>query len=294
MNATGKMRWCDDGGCGLCTGTVLVDRDPDTRVPWFITARHCLSTQAEVDILEVFWHYETDYCETDGGTAPPFPGTLESSVGGTLFNTYSENDMTFIRLHDVPPLVGFAGWTTETSVGEFGIHHPKGSYKRLVMLEDVGLCGAGCWCEDATDFDYYDRTTGLTQKGSSGSGAFNWDGQFCGQLKGTCSAYHDGGEKDLTCSNIADFYNMYGEFETSYDRIGRYLNIGGTMHVNWEANAMIQIGTVDFPYETVAQAHDAAWDDLRIKIRAGEYPENITLDKHVTLVGDGGIVTIGQ
>jgi len=292
-SATGKMVFlCDGtGACSICTGTVINDNDDDTRVPYFLTARHCLSTQAEVDTMEVYWEYETDICDEDGGTAPPFPGTLQKSVGGTRVTSYDENDMTFIRLHSVPPGTMYAGWTTATSVGTYGIHHPKGSYKRIVFLDDVGACGAGCWCEDSTDFDYYDRIDGLTQPGSSGSGVFNSSGQLAGQLKGVCSAYHEA--DDMTCDNLRDFYNLYGEFETTYGRIARYLHIGGTMHVDWDPNPFIQDGTPAFPYATVGQAHAAAWEGLRIKIRSGAYEENITLDKEVTLVSDGGVVTIG-
>ena len=292
-NATGRMSWCDStGSCGACTGTILNDKDDETRVPYFITARHCLSTQAEVDTLEVYWQYETDFCELDGGTPPAYPGTLPKAVGGKLLNTYGENDMTFIRLNDSWGF-SFAGWTTDTSSGAYGVHHPKGSYKRAVFLSDVGVCVDNCWCEDATDFDYYEMTDGLTQPGSSGSGAFNWNGQLAGQLKGKCTAYHDSG-KELTCGNLDDWTNMYGEFETSYDRISRYLYVGGTMYVDWEAQGIIQNGTKPYPYATVAQAHDGAWDTLQIRIKAGDYPENITMDKALTLVADGGVVTIGE
>ncbi len=292
-NATGRMAWCDEtGACGSCTGTILNDKDDETRVPYFITARHCLSTQAEVDTLEVYWQYETDFCDLDGGTPPVYPGTLPKSVGGKLLNTYGENDMTFIRLNDSWGYT-FAGWTTDTSVGAYGIHHPKGSHKRIVFVSDVGVCVDNCWCHDATDYDYYDMIDGLTQPGSSGSGVFNWNGQLAGQLRGKCTAYHDSG-KDLTCSNLDDWALVYGEFESSYDRISRYLNIGGTMYVDWETQSLIQNGTAAFPYATVGQAHNGAWDTLQIRIKPGDYPENITVDKAVTLMADGGVVTIGQ
>ena len=62
-NATGLMSF--NGGYS-CTGTLLTDNDGETWMPYFITARHCLSTQAEVDTLEVTWGYETDFCEDDG------------------------------------------------------------------------------------------------------------------------------------------------------------------------------------------------------------------------------------
>src|SRR5262249_40919042 len=37
-----------------------------------------------------------------------------------------------------------------------------------------------------------------------------------------------------------------------------------------------------------------AWDGARIKIRAGSYPETLTLSRPTTLIASGGAVTIGQ
>jgi|GEM_PF-2216189 len=289
-NATGLMSFNDGYSC---TGTLLTDLDGETAVPYFITARHCLSTQAEVDTLEVTWGYETDFCEDDGGMVPN-PGTLPTSVGGTLVRTDAENDMTFIRLHSVPAGVTFAGWTTATGAGQYGVHHPKGSWKRVVFLEDVGVCPLSCWCRDATDYDYYDRVDGLTQKGSSGSGVFTSEGKLAGQLYGVCSAYHTDG-KPLTCSNINDWTNMYGEFETSWSTIGWYLQIGGTVHVDpARANPLFLVGTYALPYATIEQAINIGWPELRVKIQAGNYASPLTFDKPMKFLAMGGTVTIGR
>ena len=77
--------------------------------------------------------------------------------------------------------LGLVGWTESTSSAQYGVHHPKGSWKRVVFLEDVVI---GCGTKDPTDFDSYDQIDGLTQKGSSGSGALtvpaNWPAN-CGE-----------------------------------------------------------------------------------------------------------------
>jgi len=286
-NATGLMLF----GGGSCTGTLLTDLDGETWVPYFITARHCLSTQAEVDTLTVIWGYETDYCIDDGGTVPD-QWSLPSSVGGTLLKTDAENDMTFIRLNSVPEGVTYAGFTTATSAGEYGVHHPKGSWKRVVFLEDVGACPLSCWCFDATDFDYYDRIDGLTQKGSSGSGVFTSDGKFAGQLQGVCSGYHTDG-KPLTCSNIADWTNVYGEFETSWSTIGWWLIIGGTIYVDSAGTCPVPAGYSTCPYLTIEDAIEVGWPEARVKIQAGSYASPLTFDKPMTFLAMNGVVTIG-
>ncbi len=286
--ATGQMNYVSDGRGYVCTGTLLSDSDSETRAPYFLTAAHCLSTQAEVNTLMVTWFWQKNSC--DGSL--PDASTLPTNVGGTLLETYDENDMTFIHLAgDLPPGTSLAGWTTETSLDEaVGIHHPGGSWKRATFMSAVGAC-PGCVCVDGTDFDYYDMDDGLVEGGSSGSGIFNYSGQLAGQLKGRCSDFSD--PDDMNCSNIDSYWAVYGEFEETYPRIRYYLEVGGTMHVNHNSTTFPWDGTPAHPYPTVSQANNAAWNGLRIKIRAGPYPETLTLSKQLTLIASGGTVTIG-
>lgn len=51
-------------------------------------------------------------------------------------------------------------------------------------------------------------------------------------------------------------------------------------------------GTRRTPFDTVAAAHAAAWDGAVLAIRPGIYRESLRLDKPVTLLPMGGIVTI--
>ncbi len=287
--ATGKMNFASGGESYVCTGTLLSDHDSETRVPHFLTAAHCVSTQAEVDTLMVTWLWQKDSCN---GTLPD-PATLPTNVGGTLLTTTDENDMTFIRLAgDLPPGTGLAGWTTETGLDEaVGIHHPGGSWKRVVFLSGVGAC-PGCLCKDPTDFDYYDMDDGLVEGGASGSGVFNYSGQLAGQLYGRCSDTSD--PDDMTCSNIDSYWAVYGEFEETHPLISYWLNIGGTMHVDRNNTTPPWIGSPAHPFFTVSQANNAAWDSLRIKIHAGDYPETLRIDKNLTLIASGGTVRIGQ
>lgn len=283
--ATGKMNFSDSEGSYGCTGTLLTDLDDETLQPYFLTAKHCLDTQAMVDTLEVTWFYETDTCD---GTVPD-PLTLPRNVGGTLMATYGENDMTFILLNgDLPEGIGMAGWTSSTSSASYGVHHPKGSWKRVVFLEEPFV---GCGTKDPTDYDSYDQTNGLTQSGSSGSGAFNNSGQLAGQLWGICSATTD--PDDLSCSNIDNFWAVYGEFEETWSEIGWYLIIGGTLHVDPAGDCLVPYGTVSCPLLSIQDAIDAAWPGVRVKIQAGSYTGPTLFDKPVTLMAMNGDVTIG-
>jgi len=53
-------------------------------------------------------------------------------------------------------------------------------------------------------------------------------------------------------------------------------------------------GTDTSPYRTVAKALEQAVAGDKIVILAGNYPENITLSKQVTVEAQGGLVRIGQ
>ncbi|MCA9243090.1 MAG: trypsin-like peptidase domain-containing protein [Phycisphaerales bacterium] len=287
--ATGQMNFVSGGSGAVCTGTMLNDQDPDTLVPYFLTANHCVNTQSEINSLEVVWLWQRNGC---GGALPDY-STLPRSNGGTLVSQQSSNDMTFIRLAGgVPGGVALAGWTTATSLDNaWGAHHPSGSWKRATLLDSVGVC-PGCLCRDGTDFDYYNMIDGLVEGGSSGSGVFNSSGQIAGQLLGRCSDFSDPG--DMNCSNIDDYWAMYGEFEETYPVIRIWLQRGGTVHVNKANTTPPWEGTPADPYPTVALGHAAAWSGARIKITAGNYPETLTLNKRVTLVSSGGVVRIGQ
>lgn len=291
--ATGQMNFVSGGSNYICTGTLLNDLDGETYVPYFLTAYHCLSTQAEVSSLEVVWFWQSDYC---GGPQPTY-AELERTTGGTLLETDDTDDgcdMTFIRLtDDLPGGIAFAGWTTARPASGIGIHHPNGDYKRVTFLSDVGDCGGCTFCGDPFDYDYYDMDNGITEGGSSGSGVFNSSGQLAGQLRGHCCIYASCAGEDLDCGNVDEHVATYGEFETTYPIIQHWLELGGTVHVQAGAQPPGD-GTPSSPFPTVAMGYNVAWDGARIKIQAAIYPENLTLSKRVTLVASGGTVTIGN
>ncbi|MFQ5813765.1 MAG: hypothetical protein ACE5I2_11360 [Anaerolineae bacterium] len=52
-------------------------------------------------------------------------------------------------------------------------------------------------------------------------------------------------------------------------------------------------GTPSYPFRTVTDAYNLAWDRAQIKITAGTYPESLTLSKRIRLFAEGGTATIG-
>ena len=287
-DAVGQMNFVDGGSVFACTGTLLNDLDEDTQVPYFLTAYHCLSTQAVVNTLEVVYLWQRDSCD---GPLPDYD-QLPRSMGGMLLATNvtnSGNDMTFIRLAGiVPGGVSLAGWTTTPLPSNVtGIHHPNGGWKRVTFLHNEKNV-RDCRSTPTSQYYYLEADAGVVEGGASGSGIFDDQGQLRGQLLGVCP-----GNVEDECGNRERYNYLYGKFSVTYPRIRQWLEIGGTIHVDRNYTGT-ELGTPSRPFRTVAAAYNFAWNGARIKIKAGLYPETLTLSKQVTLLADGGAIILGQ
>ena len=180
-NAVGRILF-NDNGLYVCTGTLLNNVAQD-RTPYFLTANHCVNTQAVAQTVEVYWFYQTTSCNS---------GVLRSWVhsppGANLLATQSANDFSLLRLHNnAPGGALFAGWTTapqspNTSV--FGLLHPDGyvppqltSYLRratgTITTTDLNCQSTGLVSGYGTDW-----FSGATEPGASGSGLFTTTGHY--------------------------------------------------------------------------------------------------------------------
>ena len=288
-DATVQLSFMSGGLAFVCSGTLLDDLDAATFVPYLLTAYHCISTQAEVDTLQVTFFWQRSACN---GTLPDFP--LPTMSGGTLLAlnpTNEGNDMSFIRLKGlIPPGAVAAGWSLADglTLPSYGIHHPAGSYKRVTFYEpsDYLLC--------SQDDDYFlgNPLNESNEGGSSGSGLFDFNGRLLGQLYGRCGPGTDEGGN---CADEDGWRALYGKFWVSYGigGVGRWLEIGGTINVDRAYNGT-ELGTPTQPFNTVIEGYNLAWDGTRIKIRSGNYSEVLTLSKQLTILAEGGPVTIGR
>lgn len=55
-----------------------------------------------------------------------------------------------------------------------------------------------------------------------------------------------------------------------------------------------ELGSSNRPFNRVNEANNVAWNRAWIRVRAGSYSENITFSKQLTVIAEGGTVTIGQ
>ncbi len=192
----------------FCTGCLIADGDPGTKVPYFMTANHCVSGPAEADTIETYWLFRTETCN---GSAPAVASVPRVSGGADFLagaNRFSGTDFALLRLRGNPPAgTVFSGWSSAAlAAGNpiTGIHHPDGSYQRI-SFGNVVRPGSRFW-----SVRWY---SGVTEPGSSGSPLFNGSMEFIGQLYGgVSSCFFQRG------------IDEYGRFDITYPSVQQYLD----------------------------------------------------------------------
>ncbi|MGD2110338.1 MAG: hypothetical protein PVI86_13235 [Phycisphaerae bacterium] len=283
--------------CHRCTGALL-NRNPDDLSPLFMTANHCISSAGEADSVEVYWFYETPSCN---GTPPTTPATQPRNLGSLRLKRYSAADWTLLGLYE-PPVSGvyYLGWdANDWEYGETatGVHHPRGTFKRISFGESRGssertFCdSSGTVCHDA-EVRRVRYTNGTTEPGSSGSPIFDGSRRVRGTLTG--------GDND--CPNVSKYY---GRFYLAWDHLRYYMgeaDIASPVYVNSAVagdpgnNGNSERGTAAQPFNTVHEASYAVRSNDELLIEPGNYDERFTIWRPMTLnrSGSSGAVEIGQ
>ena len=226
-DATARILFADAGSSYLCTGTLLVDLDSTTSVPYFLTANHCINNQPAASSIQSFWFYRASACNSGVKGA-----SVTLNGGATLLYNSATTDTSLVRLAGTPPGGAmYAGWSVGSAAGlgagVTGIHHPRGDLQKISFGSVVGYttCQAAgsdqftCSGANSSTGTFMDVqwSSGMTEAGSSGSGLFLNNGHYLvGQLYGG-----DG----TGCTNTGT--DSYGRFDVAY-RAGLYKYLGGT------------------------------------------------------------------
>ena len=212
--ATAYIEWIQGPWVYSCSGGLLADSDLQSQIPYFLTAHHCLKSDATAKNLELFWNYTT----SNGGCAGPI-GPMTS--GATVKATGVKGDFTLLELNQPPPAPSiFMGWNSAdiaTMSGEdlHRVHHPSGapqSYTTHVINPDFVACGG----LPIGQFIYSVDTLGSTEGGSSGSLVTNDAGEVVGQLYGGCGTNFDECLTD-------DWRTVDGAFSFYFDKVSGFL-----------------------------------------------------------------------
>lgn len=104
-----------DGGSNACTGTLLADdADPETRIPYLVTAHHCIPDQARASSIETYWSHRAEACG-----AVPVRAPERVTGGADLLSAQESIDTVLLRLCGEPPRsAGFVDWSA--SLPEIG------------------------------------------------------------------------------------------------------------------------------------------------------------------------------
>ncbi len=197
-------------GSFTCTGTLLNDLDDDDQRLYYLTANHCINSQAVADTVTTYWYQESAVC--DGAQRSPFYTVV--SGGAELLGTDDATDTTLLLLRrDINAGVNFAGWSTTFTPGDVvGIHHPRGDEKKISFGTVQGYSPKNSNVDlPSTDPDAnYLRTIwneGTTEPGSSGSALLNENNQVVGTLWAGSAA-----------CDVPLGLDRYGRFDRGYQR----------------------------------------------------------------------------
>ena len=210
-------------GDSFCTGTMINNALRDGR-QLFLTADHCLSSDAKVSNFIAGFGYQMRYCKS----SLEFMPNTKTVHGMKLLGRAKETDYALLEVvESIPDAwdVYLAGWDAAAANsrvgGFFGLHHPNGDVKKvslysgtldLVRLTEIGA-GVNFWRVSKW-------ASGVTEPGSSGSALFDSQGYVIGHLYGgdsSCSRpdgpdYYGSLAKDwsLTRNPIKSFLDPKG------------------------------------------------------------------------------------
>ncbi|HEX6161149.1 MAG TPA: trypsin-like peptidase domain-containing protein, partial [Thermoanaerobaculia bacterium] len=165
---------------GACSGGLIIDA-AETFQPYFLTARHCVSTATEAATVEAVWDYRAASCNA----LPPSRASRPKTVGATLLATSAMSDVTLLKLSSVPGTRYWLGWSADVLPAGTPVHrvsHPQAGPQKFTR-GTVDTSFVGCSSSPRPGYVYQSLTTGGTTGGSSGAPLLWDEGFIVGQLR---------------------------------------------------------------------------------------------------------------
>lgn len=210
--AIAMIRFVRGGESYVCSGALLDDA-AHSGSPWFLTARHCISTAEEAASIEAVWDHRSPACGTDPARAST------RTYGAELVASSASTDVALLRLRKIPPNRTFlrverapvaAGTRT------WHLSHADGgplSYAEGTVQE----AQTGCPSAPQGEFLYTTLTSGAISAGSSGAPLLLPGLRIGGQLLGRCGP---------SASDPCAIYNyaIDGAIAASWPLLAQYLD----------------------------------------------------------------------
>lgn len=241
-----------------CTGILLSDLDASTRIPYMLTAAHCLDNgPQELRTMNSYWFFEKTSCN---GTQVR---SFVQLTGGARFQSLNtDTDHALLRLNENPPqgagLAGFDANPVTPGLTFITLHHPFGDVKKVSVggtLDFSSFLGRGSFITVQWD-------DGITEFGSSGAGGMTLgtDGTLFvrGGLQGGASS----------CAAPAGL-DKYSRLDLAWPEIQPFLNPAVTpqnvaLAVDFYLPQFGHYFTTAFPAEAVSLDAGGGW------LRTGE------------------------
>ena len=210
-----------------CSGS-LINNTQQNRIPYFLTAEHCITGSSESDIsqYQFYFNYESDSCLGTIAKGMLPGGSLETISGAKKLAespVTGGSDFALLLLNNDVPLTYkpyFNGWdiTEDIVLKGTNIHHPEGDIKKTSLftspLSTVTISGALTNAHWQTEWSASQSGNGVTEAGSSGSPLFNEKGYIVGTLSGGLSTCTDLTAKDAF-GKISYHWNKVGTNSTN-------------------------------------------------------------------------------
>jgi hypothetical protein len=185
-SAVARINYIKFGALRVCSAGLVADSDPDTSIPYLLTANHCVDSQEIASTVEAWWDYASGACN---GAAPD-PETLPVSVGAQLLATAEAGDFSLLQLHYLPGPRWFLGWDRSREAATDGtllyrISHPQGRPQSF-SVSRVGADDFQCPSWPRQSSIYQTQLSGLIAGGSSGAPVLNEQAMLLGQASGLC------------------------------------------------------------------------------------------------------------
>ncbi len=226
INSVGQYSFSTTDGSFVCSGQLINNTSQDG-TPLFSTADHCgyssnnipVSLTARENVassISLIWNYQSLTCRAPGssqsGIRISTSGFNDRQTGATYLASNPASDFALVRLNSIPDAsygLEYTGWDRRdiTPDSAVSIHHPAGHAKRISFENDaLSVTGyLSTTLGPGTHLRVEDWDLGTTEGGSSGSGLWNSDRLFIGQLEGGFAA----------CGNDRD--DWYGRLFVSWD-----------------------------------------------------------------------------
>ena len=212
-----RIAFVSDGRGAVCTATLL--DTPQRPVANVLTAHHCIATAEEASSITTLWFYEQSSCNGPNGT-----GTQVAGGTQLLFPNHNV-DMTLLRMNQPPPEGATYAPLDPRLIADgtslVSLSHPTGDTARFAEGTLQGTRRPSFQGLAELTYNLYEvrMTRGMTQGGSSGSGAFS-------RLNGTLAltGVLTGGALNQTC-DTAIKYGLYGRLEVFYPQMAPFIGV---------------------------------------------------------------------